>query len=88
MSVTFTGSGATSAAGGVPTFGVGNRLTQTAGSFTTVAGTFVGLPVTGFMVRTLTNNAVDCTRGGVVVAGGCQGNYGSLFPHAYRTTVR
>ena len=88
MSVTFTGSGATSAAGGVPTFGVGNRLTQTAGSFTTVAGTFVGLPVTGFMVRTFTNNAIDCTRGGVVVAGGCQGNYGSLFPHAYRTTVR
>ena len=88
MSVTFTGSGATSAAGGVPTFGVGNRLTQTAGSFTAVAGTFVGLPVTGFMVRTLTNNAVDCVRGGTTVAGGCQGNYSALFPHAYRTTVR
>jgi hypothetical protein len=88
MMVTFTGAGATSAAGGVPTFGVGNRLTQTAGSFTAVAGTFVGLPVTGFMVRTLTNNAVDCVRGGVTVAGGCQGNYSALFPHAYRTTVR
>jgi hypothetical protein len=88
MMVTFTGSGATSAAGGVPTFGVGNRLTQTAGSFTAVAGTFVGLPVTGFMVRTLTNNAVDCVRGGTTVAGGCQGNYSALFPHAYRTTVR
>jgi hypothetical protein len=38
--------------------------------------------VTGFMVRTLTNNAVDCVRGGVTVAGGCQGNYSALFPHA------
>ena len=88
MMVTFTGSGATGAAGGVPTFGPGNRLTQTAGSFTTIAGTFVGLPVTGFMVRTLTNNAVTCVRGGTTVTGGCQGNYGSLFEHAYRTSVR
>jgi hypothetical protein len=88
MLLTFTGSGATSAAGGVPTSGAGNRMTQAAGSFVAVPGTFVGLPVTGFMLRTLTNNAVDCVRGGVTVAGGCQGNYSALFPHAYRTTVR
>jgi len=50
--------------------------------------TFVGLPTTGFMVRTLVNNAVDCTRGGTLVTGGCQGNYGSLFRHAYRSALR
>jgi hypothetical protein len=61
MMVTFTGAGATGADGGVPTFGVGNRLTQTAGSFTTLAGTFVGLPVTASWCA-LTNNAIDCTR--------------------------
>jgi len=88
MSVTFTGAGATSAAGGVPT-AAGSTLNQS-GTATGLNGprTYVGLPVTGFMVRTLTNNAVDCVRGGVTVAGGCQGNYSALFPHAYRTTIR
>lgn len=86
MSVTFTGAGATGATGGVPS-AAGNTLDQT-GVITTVTQTYVGLPVTGFMVRTLTNNAVTCVRGGATVVGGCQGNYGSLFNHAYRTTVR
>ena len=88
MMVTFTGAGATSAAGGVPT-AAGSTLNQS-GTATGLNGprTYVGLPVTGFMVRTLTNNAVDCVRGGVTVAGGCQGNYSALFPHAYRTTIR
>ena len=52
------------------------------------ARTYVGLPVTGFMVRTLTNNAVDCVRGGTTVTGGCQGNYSALFRHAYRDIIR
>ncbi len=86
MSVTFTGAGATGAAGGVPSIG---GASLSVGGVAGAGGvTFVGLPVTGFMVRTLTNNAIDCVRGGVTVAGGCQGNYGSLFPHAYRTTTR
>jgi hypothetical protein len=48
-----------------------------------VAGavTFFGLPVTGFMVRTFRNGAISC---GTVT---CQGNYGSLFSHSYRTTI-
>jgi hypothetical protein len=74
-------------AGGLTSAG-GNSITQAAGSFTTATQTFVGLPVTGFMVRQLVNNAVTCVRGGVSVTGGCQGNYGSLFEHAYRSTVR
>jgi hypothetical protein len=84
--ITFTGSGATGATGGVPSI-AGSTLNQT-GIATVGTRTFVGLPVTGFMVRTLTNNAVTCVRGGVTVTGGCQGNYGSLFEHAYRTTIR
>jgi len=50
--------------------------------------TFVGLPTTGFMARSITNNAVDCVRGGTLVTGGCQGNYSALFRHAYRDVVR
>jgi hypothetical protein len=85
MSVTFTGSGATGV--GVPSI-AGNTLDQVGADPFPGPRTFVGLPVTGFMVRTLTNNAVTCIRGGATVAGGCQGNYGSLFQHAYRTTIR
>lgn len=48
-----------------------------------VAGavTFFGLPVTGFMVRNFRNGSLTC---GTVT---CQGNYGSLFGHSYRTTI-
>ncbi len=48
----------------------------TAGAFT-----FTGLPVTGFMFRTFTNGTLTCD------AGACQGNYGGLFQHSYRTTI-
>jgi len=43
--------------------------------------TFFGLPVTGFMIRTFTNGTLTCA------AGSCQGNYGGLFQHSYRTTI-
>jgi len=48
-----------------------------------VAGavTFFGLPVTGFMVRTFSNNTLTCGTAS------CQGNYGSAFNHSYRTTI-
>jgi hypothetical protein len=45
------------------------------------AVTFFGLPVTGFMVRNFRNGQLTCA--GAV----CQGNYGSLFGHSYRTTI-
>jgi hypothetical protein len=43
--------------------------------------TFFGLPVTGFMVRTFSNNTLTCGTAS------CQGNYGSAFNHSYRTTI-
>lgn len=86
MNLTFTGNGATALTRGLTT-AAGTSLDQ-AGTVTATTQTYVGLPVTGFMVRTFTNNAIDCTRGGVLVTGGCQGNYGGLFGHAYRTIVR
>ena len=45
------------------------------------AVTFFGLPVTGFMIRNFQNGSLTC---GTAT---CQGNYGSLFNHSYRTTI-
>ena len=63
----------------------------TVGSSTFIAGTsvvaaarptvFFGLPVTGFMVRTFSNGTLTC------VGASCQGNYASLFDHAYRNRI-
>lgn len=47
----------------------------------TSAVTFFGLPVTGFMVRTLDNGTLTCSTGA------CQGNYSALFEHSYITTI-
>ncbi len=43
--------------------------------------TFFGLPVTGFAFRTFSNGTLTCG------SGSCQGNYGGLFAHSYRTTI-
>jgi len=43
--------------------------------------TFFGLPVTGFMVRTFSNGTLACS------SGNCQGNYASLFEHAYTNNI-
>ena len=42
---------------------------------------FFGLPVTGFMIRTFSNGTLTCATGA------CQGNYASLFDHAYRNLI-
>jgi len=42
---------------------------------------FLGLPVTGFMIRTFSNGTLTCT------SGACQGNYASLFAHSYRNLI-
>jgi len=84
-SATFTGT--QSSAPGLLSAGTAT-LDQLGNAVAAAPRTFVGLPTTGFMVRQLTNNAVDCTRGGTLVTGGCQGNYGSLFRHAYRSILR
>ena len=43
--------------------------------------TYFGLPVTGFMIRTFSNGTLACATGS------CQGNYASLFDHAYRNVI-
>jgi hypothetical protein len=79
-SVTFTGSGATTFGLSTPS---GTSLDQAGANPFAVGVTFFGLPVTGFMVRTLNNNAVSCTNAaGTAVT--CQGNYSTLYRHAYR----
>ena len=97
LNITFTGTNAvlgnasltggdmTSAntAGPPPGFGPVGAAT---GVFTARAHTFVGLPVTGFMVNSRANASVACTTPGGT-AGSCVGNYATLFEHSYRTTI-
>ena len=82
--VTFTGtnsqtpglvSGATSTARNVNT-----------GAAVTGAVTYRGLPVVGFMARTLFNGNLSCT-GTTGAAVTCQGSYGSLFDHKYEQNI-
>ncbi|APV49633.1 hypothetical protein BWI17_08055 [Betaproteobacteria bacterium GR16-43] len=85
--LTFTGTGAT-------TLGMGPTAAGTSGGVslgTNFAGaipapfagvvTFFGLPATGFMVRTFKNGNLTC---GTAT---CQGNYGGLFTHGFRTVI-
>lgn len=51
-----------------------------------VPGTFFGLPVTGFMVRTFNNGNLTCVgTGGASTS--CQGNYGAAFRHSYEHRI-
>jgi hypothetical protein len=50
-------------------------------NFTANGTVYLGLPVTGFMVRTFSNGALTCA------SGSCQGNYASLFDHAYSNNI-
>ena len=82
-SLAFTGVGAANGLGAVAT---SQRISL--GSDAPVAGavvagvvTFQGLPVTGFMVRTFSNNTLTC---GTAT---CQGNYGAAFVHSYGTSI-
>jgi len=56
------------------------------GTFVARPHTFVGLPVTGFMVTARTNASVSCTLPGGAT-GSCSGNYAGLFTHSYRSTI-
>ena len=66
-----------------PAFGA---LGAATGVFTARNHTFVGLPVTGFMVNSRANAAVACSLPGGGT-GNCSGNYLTLFGHSYRTTI-
>jgi hypothetical protein len=78
----FTGLGATtrgivSAAGERVTMGTN----VAAAAVTAGTATYLGLPVTGFMIRTFANGQLTCGTAA------CQGNYGALFQHSYTTLI-
>jgi hypothetical protein len=84
---TFTGANATTVAtGGLSSLGSTTLDQFQAAPLAAAPRTFVGLPVTGFMVRSLTNNAVSCLSGTATI--NCQSNFGAAFRHAYRNIVR
>jgi len=66
--------------------GTGTATNATTGA--TAAGTinYRGLPVIGFMARTLNNGALSCTTFGGT-AGTCAGSYGHAFDHKYVITA-
>jgi len=77
----FTGAGATGGMGSAVTSDRSSLGGLAIAAGTSGAQTFFGLPVTGFMVRTFRNGNLSC---GTAT---CQGNYGGLFQHAYRTAI-
>ena len=78
--LTFTGAGAVSPLG-LTDSATSNAVTMVPLAATTSTHTYIGLPVTGFMVRTFRNNNVPC---GTAT---CLSSYASAFPHVYRTTI-
>jgi len=56
------------------------------GAVSATPAVFHGLPVVGFMVRSLFNGTLSCTGVGGT-AGTCQGSYGSLFDHRYEPNI-
>jgi len=77
MRVSFGGANAT----GVGLVSEATSVTVTAGTAATLAETFHGLPVVGFMIRTFNNGTLTCGTAS------CQGNYGGSAGHAYTLNV-
>jgi hypothetical protein len=83
--LTFTGTRA--AAGGTGLTAATTAATNAnTGAVSAVPAVFHGLPVVGFMVRTLFNGLLSCT-GSSGAATSCQGSYGSLFDHRYEPNI-
>ena len=81
--LTFQGAGALNGLGAAATsqrIGLGTNA-PVAGAAVAGAVTFIGLPVTGFMIRTFANGGLTCGTAS------CQGNYGAAFTHSYDTTI-
>ena len=57
------------------------RLDARTGAITSSAQSYLGLPVVGFVVRTMTNGMLTCT------GGQCQGNYGGAFPLKFERSI-
>jgi hypothetical protein len=90
MSMTFNGarSGLNPVGTGGLVSNAGQTFAGTTGVATAAVHTFAGLPVTGFMVSAALNAAIPNCQLTPTTTGTCAGNYGSLFAHAYRTTIR
>jgi hypothetical protein len=85
-SLTFTGAGSIAGLSGVVAatsqrIVLGTAALPAPGTIAVGAATFFGLPVTGFMVRTFSNNTLTCGTAS------CQGNYGAAFRHSYVTNA-
>ena len=81
----FSGTGPTT---GLSSAAAGVTVTNVATGVATAGQTanFKGLPVIGFMARTLNNGLLSCTNISGAAAS-CQGSYGSLFDHKYQVSV-
>jgi hypothetical protein len=71
--IRFTGAGATTA--GLVSLTSSSRVEAGSGAVSSGAFRVLGLPMTGFMLRTFRNGNLTCG------SGTCQGNYGSAFAH-------
>ena len=81
--LTFLGTNATTT--GITAATTTSRNVNT-GTTSAVAGVFRGLPVIGFMARTLFNGTLSCTNAAGATAS-CQGSYGSLFDHRFEQNI-
>jgi hypothetical protein len=83
--LTFTGTRA--APGGTGLTAVTTATTNAnTGLTSAVPAVYHGLPVVGFMVRSLFNGTLSCTGVGGAT-GSCQGSYGSLFDHRFEPNI-
>lgn len=57
------------------------RMEIATGAITTGAQFYLGLPVTGLVVRSLANGTLSCG------AAACQGNYGGAYPFTYERSI-
>lgn len=72
---------------GITTAATGNTATNVnTGAVLNTVQNYRGLPVIGFMARTLTNNAVSC-RNAAGATATCLSNYGSLFDHKFTQVI-
>ena len=90
--LSFTGAGANTPLGLNSVAATSTRValdSNLLGAPAVVAGavTFVGLPVTGFMIRNFKNGNLSCPGTTAGTTATCQGNYGSLFNHSYRNVI-
>lgn len=66
--------------------GLANAINVNTGLAATTAQNYRGLPVIGFMARTLFNGTLSCSSAAGASAS-CQGSYGSLYDHKFLQVI-